>query len=94
MTETKELEACIAGVATGDQTAFAELYDHCSRAVFAYAVSVLHAPDRADDAVQDAFLKIWRAAPNYDAKGKPMAWILRITRNLCPAAKADPVPMR
>ena len=83
MTETKELEACIARVATGDQTAFAELYDKCSRAVFSYAVSVLHAPDKADDVVQEAFLKIWRAAPSYTPCGKPMAWVMRITRNLC-----------
>lgn len=83
MTENKELETCIARIATGDQAAFAALYDACSRSMFAYAVSVLHAPERADDVVQDAFLKIWRAAPSYDAHGKPMAWILRITRNLC-----------
>lgn len=83
MTHDRKLEEWIAQTGQGDTQAFGALYDHCSRAVYAYALSILRLPDAADDVSQDAFLKIWRAAPAYTPQGKPMAWIMRIVRNLC-----------
>ena len=93
MTHDRELEQWIAQIGQGDQAAFAALYDRCSRAVYAYAVSLLRLPDAADDVSQEAFLKIWRAAPAYTPQGKPMAWIMRIVRNLCLDELRRPAPV-
>ena len=83
MTHDQELERLIAQTGRGDTEAFGALYEHCSRAVYAYALSILKLPAAADDVSQEAFLKIWRAAPAYAPQGRPMAWIMRIVRNLC-----------
>ena len=83
MSHDLALEDLIQRTGRGDMKAFGELYELCSRSVFAYALSVLRKPDPAGDVVQDAFLRIWRSAPSYTPQGRPMAWVLRIVRNLC-----------
>lgn len=66
-----------------DAEAFRELYEQASSAVFGYAFSILKNYEDAGDVMQDTFLKIRSAAHLYEPRGKPMAWILTITRNLC-----------
>ncbi len=83
MNHDPALEDLIQRTGRGDMKAFGELYELCSRSVFAYALSVLRKPDPAGDVVQDTFLRIWRSAPSYAPQGRPMAWVLRIARNLC-----------
>lgn len=83
MTQDRELEQWIMQIGQGDTQALSALYDRCSRAVYAYALSILRLPDAADDVSQDAFLKIWRSASAYTPQGKPLAWVMRIVRNLC-----------
>lgn len=39
--------------------------------------------DKARDAVQDAFLKIYRAWPGFDNPNTEKAWIMRVTVNVC-----------
>ena len=70
-------------IAQGEKEAFCTLYERCRGAVFAYALSVLHSRDDADDATQDTFLRIRSAAHLYQPQGKPMAWILTIAKNVC-----------
>lgn len=67
----------------GDGAAFSTLYRLTKNAVYAYAMSILRNPDDAEDAMQDTYLKIRAAAYLYEPQGKPMAWILTITRNVC-----------
>ena len=70
-------------IGQGDGDALEQLYAAASGAVFAYAFSILRDRYDAEDAVQDTFLKIRAAAHLYQPHGKPMAWILTITRNIC-----------
>lgn len=68
---------------TGDQTALAEIYDLYSEALFGICLKILrnHA-GTAEDALQEAMIKIWKYAASYDPKkGKLFTWILNITRN-------------
>ncbi len=69
-------------VQTGDAEAFGTLYDrHASRAL-RVAQSITHSSSRAEDAVQDGFLAIWRARASYQpASGAFRAWAMRIVRN-------------
>ncbi len=66
----------------GGEKALAELYELSKSAVYGFAMSILKNHYDAEDVMQETFLKIYAAAENYTARGKPMAWILTITRNL------------
>lgn len=70
-------------IAREDKDAFCTLYEQTSGAVYAYALSLLRHSQDAEDVMQETFLKIRGAAHLYTPQGKPMAWILTITRNLC-----------
>ena len=77
------LEQHLADIAAGDKQALAQLYEETSSAVFGFALSILKNPHSAEDVLQDCFVRIFRSAASYQPAGKPMAWILTITRNLC-----------
>ena len=76
-------ESLLSRIAAEDMEAFCTLYEICSPAIFAYALSILRNRASAEDAMQDTFLKIRSAAHLYKPQGKPMAWILTITQNIC-----------
>jgi RNA polymerase sigma-70 factor (ECF subfamily) len=63
--------------ARGDSAAFATLvekYERPLRSFLARAVG----PDHADDIAQDAFIKAWRAAHQYDGRARYSTWLTRI----------------
>lgn len=69
------LEAC----SLGDEQAFASLYDRYAKLAYGVALRVLRDPALAEDAVQDAFLTVWRQAAAYDpALGKASTWIVTL----------------
>ena len=77
------IDKLIEDTASGNTYAFEQLYNATSTAVFSYALSVLKNRFDAEDVLHDCFVRIYGSADDYKAKGKPMAWILTITRNLC-----------
>lgn len=78
-----DLDRLIAAVAAGDADALTSLYHETSAGVYAYALSVLKSCYDAEDVLQDTFLRISQTAGSYRSNGKPMAWILTITKHLC-----------
>ena len=55
------------------------LYDRHHRAAFALAVRILNDVGQAEDAVQEAFLAVWRhAGSDVPSRGRPRAWLLTI----------------
>ena len=76
------LEDCIARIAGGDKDALADLYSRTRPAVYRAAFHAAPSPQDAEDVTQDAFVRIWDTAASYRPQGKPMAWVLTITRNL------------
>lgn len=76
-------EQLLLRTAQGDREAFRELYEGSRTAVYAFALSILRDSHAAEDAAQDTFLKVLSAAHLYRPQGKPMAWIMTITRNVC-----------
>jgi len=72
-------EALVALVARGDENALAELYDRVSRIAFGLALRVLRDERHAEDAVQEAFLQVWRNAATFRAeRAKASTWILTL----------------
>jgi len=72
-------EALVALVARGDEAALAELYDRCGRIAFGLAFRVLRDERHAEDAVQEAFLGVWRTAASFKAeRAKASTWILTL----------------
>ena len=72
-------EALVALVARGDEGALAELYDRVGRIAFGLAFRVLRDDRLAEDAVQEAFLGVWRTAAGFRAeRAKASTWILTL----------------
>lgn len=66
-----------------DTAILGEIYEIMRTPVYAYALSILKNPHDAEDTLHDALLCIHDAAHRYRSDGKPMAWIMTITKNLC-----------
>ena len=70
-------EALLAAVARSDEAALAELYDRFGRMAYGLALRVLRDSALAEDAVQDAFLNVWRSAESFQAdRAKASTWVL------------------
>ena len=80
--EAAVLEALLARVAHGDRDALGEVYERTHTAVFGFAMSMSQSPSDAEDILHDTYLAVYSSAENYTAKGKPMAWIMTIAKNL------------
>lgn len=65
-----------------DSAALAELYDRYGPSPNSVAMRVLGDPGRSEDAVQEAYLKVWKAAPGFDPdRGSLRGWLLTVVRN-------------
>src|ERR1700755_2572134 len=68
--------------ATGDRSAFDQLYQRYARPVFGLALRRLGDRGRAEDAVQETFASIWRSARTYKPERGPGApWLYAVARN-------------
>ncbi|HEX2506521.1 MAG TPA: sigma-70 family RNA polymerase sigma factor [Gaiellaceae bacterium] len=72
-------EALVALVARGDDGALGELYDRYGRVAFGLARRILRDAALAEDAVQDAFLAVWRTAGRFvPERAQARTWLLTI----------------
>jgi RNA polymerase sigma factor (sigma-70 family) len=72
-------EEVLARVARANESALAELYDRFDRVAYGLAYRILRDALLAEDAVQDAFLAVWRTAAAFDpARGKASTWIMTL----------------
>jgi RNA polymerase sigma factor (sigma-70 family) len=72
-------EALVALVARGEEPALAELYDRVGGTAYGLAYRVLRDEALAEDAVQEAFLALWRTAGSFiPERAKASTWILTL----------------
>jgi RNA polymerase sigma-70 factor (ECF subfamily) len=72
-------EALVALAARSEQSALAELYDRYGRTAYGLALRVLRDQALAEDAVQEAFLTVWRTASRFvPERGRASTWILTL----------------
>lgn len=65
-----------------DLEAFETLYRRFARPLYGFALRRLRDPDRAEDAVQEAFTAVWRSAATYRPERGPVApWLFRVAHN-------------
>jgi len=70
-------ESLLARVARGDDDALGDLYDRFGDVAYGLAVRILRDERLAEDAVQDAFLAVWRQAPSFrPERANARTWVL------------------
>ena len=84
MTPTPQTAACLAGTRQDEQaSAFTSLFNDYSRALFRVLFKLVNDQEKAEDLLQDTFLKAWTHLHQYDpAQGRPYTWLLSITRHV------------
>lgn len=83
MATSHELERLLRKISLGDRDALADLYNATGTAVYAYALSILKNRLDAEDILQECYVTVFRCAGQYQSQGKPMAWLMTVTRNAC-----------
>ena len=75
-------ERLLTQVAKGDPWAFELLYQRYARPVLGLALRRLGDHGRAEDAVQETFVSVWRSASTYrPERGRATAWLYAVARN-------------
>lgn len=94
-----DLEKALARCAAGDKAALNGIYASEGARMLGVALRILKRRSLAEDAVQDAFVLIWRNAAKFDpAKGSGATWIYTVLRNrsltiLRDEARSEPAEM-
>src|SRR6476469_11041288 len=77
-----QVAAALARCAAGDRTALRVIYDAEAARMVGVARRMLRRQDLAEEAVQDSFMRVWRAAITFDPqKGAARSWLYAILRN-------------
>ncbi len=77
-----QLAAALARCATGDRSALQVIYDLEAARMIGVARRILIRRDLAEDAVHDAFVRVWRNAGSFDPqRGSARNWLYAIVRN-------------
>jgi RNA polymerase sigma-70 factor, ECF subfamily len=77
-----DYEAAVQRCARGDREALKALFDEEAGRLVGVAQRIVRRRELAEEAVQDAFLQIWRKAASFDsAGGSARGWIYVIVRN-------------
>lgn len=67
--------------AAGNDLAFAQIMRRYNRLLFRTARSILKSDDETQDAVQEAYLRAWRALATFRADARLSTWLVRIVVN-------------
>ena len=81
--ELNNLETYIQEISEGNLDSLEKLYRATSTSIYGFALSMLKNKSDAEDATHDCFINVMRSSKSYHNHGKPLAWMLKITRNIC-----------
>lgn len=80
--DSESLATLIARVAAGDERAFARLYDATSAQLFGVVLRMLRSRERAEDVLQEVYVRVWDSAGTYAPdKGAALGWLIAIARH-------------
>lgn len=69
-------------ITSGDKSAFEELYNLTYRPLFAFFLSMTKSNEEAEDLLQETFMKVLGASHLFKGPGNPMAWMMKIGKNI------------
>ncbi|MCF3648140.1 RNA polymerase sigma factor [Synoicihabitans lomoniglobus] len=74
----------LARIGAGDRAAFRDLYARFSTPLFSFTLRLVGDRATAEELLQDAFVKIWHHANDYDPhKSRAFTWAVTIVRRTC-----------
>ena len=76
-------DALMRRAAGGDAQAFDVIVQAYQRRLVRFAARLLGDSDAAQDAAQEAFLRLWRLRSHYQPRGCLQAYLLRTVRSIC-----------
>ncbi len=76
-------DALMRRAAEGDTQAFSQVIQAYQGRLVRFAARLLNDPDAAQDAAQEAFLRLWRLRTHYQPRGCLQAYLLRTVRTIC-----------
>ena len=76
------LAEALAAVAQGDRRAFHDVYQRTSAKLYGVCCRILGEGQDAEDALQEAYVNVWRRAGRFDAsRASPITWLAAVARN-------------
>src|SRR6201991_4904264 len=77
-----ELSLLLASVARRDEAAFERLYEATSAKLYGVVLRILKRQDLAEEVIQDAYVKIWNSAGQFNpGLSSPIPWMASTARN-------------
>lgn len=71
-------------VGKGCDRSFEELYRRYSGPLYSYAYQSLNSSQDAEESLQDAFVRVWDKASQYEMeRALPFTWVMMILRGIC-----------
>ena len=81
--DDKRIAQLIHMISEGDTQSLGELYKITSVSIYSFALSMMKNSHDAEDVMHDVYLTVSASAASYEDRGKPLAWLLTITKNHC-----------
>ncbi len=82
-TRDEHRDEVVAAATAGDEAAFATLVERHRRELQLHCYRMLRSFDQAEDAVQETFLRAWRARSSFAGRSKFRTWLYCIATNAC-----------
>jgi RNA polymerase sigma-70 factor (ECF subfamily) len=77
----KDDQAVLEAARSGDPDAFEQLIAKHRPSLHAHSYRILGSRQDADDAIQEALLRAWRAIPRFEGRSSVRTWLYRIATN-------------
>ena len=75
--------AILAKARRGDADAFEQLVSPYEQKLYAVCLRMMASPQDAQDALQDAMLRMWRGLRDFDERARFATWAYRVATNTC-----------